>query len=280
MDSKAKLEKHYISLEQKDLLLKFLFKNYKLDLSEYSEASVRRRITKILYDYNLKDTESLCSYLSNRPDGKNEFLEKFTVNVTEMFRDPSFYGYLKSHVFPKLRKLETIKIWSAGCSSGEETISLAIILHEEGLLEKAQIIGSDISLSILNKAKKNSYPLRNAKAYKKAYLQAGGKYDLEQYYVSSGDCFAFESFLLNKIDYQYHNLLDSTYHQDFDLILCRNVLIYFQASLQSKVIDNFQKALISNKFLALGSKESILFYENRDIFQEINGENKIYKKLS
>ena len=181
------LEKHYISVEQKDFLLHFLKDNYRLDLHEYSEASVRRRITKILNDYQLKDTQQLTKYLANRPNGKNEFLEKFTVNVTEMFRDPSFYLFLKTNVFPKLKKRDTINIWSAGCSSGEEVISLAIMLYESGLLDKSQIIASDVSNAILNKAKANLYPGRNQKAYEKAYAQAGGKLELENYIISSGD---------------------------------------------------------------------------------------------
>lgn len=272
------LEKHYISIEQKEFLLSFLKEKFQLDLHEYSEASVRRRITKILNDYNFKNTEQLANYLLNRPSAKNEFLEKFTVNVTEMFRDPSFYLYLKESVFPKLKKLPEINIWSAGCSSGEEVLSLSILLHEAGLLDKCRIIASDISQSILEKAKQNLYAGRNLKAYSKAYLQAGGKFDLQEYVVSSGDKISFEPYLYKPIRFQQLNLLDPLFYNDFNLILCRNVLIYFQASLQNKVIGHFFNALKTNGFLGLGSKESILFYQGRDKFQELDGENKVYRK--
>ena len=240
INSNPNLEKLYISLEQKDYLLDFLLNQYQLDLSEYSEASVRRRITKMMNDLSLKTTEQLSSYLLNRPNGKNEFLQKFTVNVTEMFRDPSFFDFLKSNIFPKLNKLDSINIWSAGCSSGEETISLAIMLHEAGMLDKCNIIGSDISRAILKKAKANTYPARNVKGYSKAYEQANGKGKLDDYYVSSGDSISFEPFLLEKINYQPINLMNGIFYRHFDLILCRNVLIYFQASLQNKVLDNFK----------------------------------------
>lgn len=279
INSNSNQEKLYISLEQKDYLLDFLLNQYQLDLSEYSEASVRRRITKMMNDLNLKSTEQLSSYLLNRPNGKNDFLQKFTVNVTEMFRDPGFFDFLKTDVFPKLDKLESINIWSAGCSSGEETISLAIMLHEAGMLDKCNIIGSDISRSILKVAKSNVYPSRNFKAYSKAYEQANGSGKLDDYYVSSGDNISFEPFLLKKINYQPINLMNGIFYRHFDLILCRNVLIYFQASLQNKVLDNFNRALKPKSYLGLGSKESILFYQKRENFQEINGEHKVYRKL-
>lgn len=279
LNSNPNLEKLYISIEQKEYLLEFLLEQYQLDLNEYSEASVRRRITKMMNDLNLKTTEQLSSYLLNRPNGKNEFLQKFTVNVTEMFRDPEFFNFLKTDIFPKLNKLESINIWSAGCSSGEETISLAILLHEAGILDKCNIIGSDISRAILKKAKANVYPGRNVKGYTKAYEQANGAGKLDDYYVSSGDNISFEPFLLEKINYQPINLMNGIFYRHFDLILCRNVLIYFQASLQNKVLNNYYRALKPQGYLGLGSKESILFYQQRENFQEINGEHKVYRKL-
>lgn len=276
---KDHLEKHYISIEDKDYLLKFLLDSFDLDFSDYSEASVRRRFTKMLNDFGVKTIQELCKVLSLKPDGKDLFLSAFTVNVTEMFRDPSFYEHLRFNVLPKLKHLNEINIWSAGCSSGEEVLSLAIVLHEEGLLHKTRILGSDISLKVLNSARKNSYKARNLKAYKKAYLQAGGEGDLENYIITSGDNIAFENFLTQKVSYRQLNLLDTMFYNRFDLIVCRNVLIYFKAALQDKVIDHFHKALTSNGYLGLGSKESILFYQNRDWFQELDIENKIYRKI-
>ena len=274
-----KLEKHYISIDQKDHILQFLLKKYKLDLTEYSEASVRRRITKIINDYNLTSTQELGQLLLSKPNGKNEFLEKFTVNVTELFRDPTFYSSLRENALYKLRDQEEIMIWSAGCSSGEEVISLAILLHEEGLLHKTKIMGTDLSNVVLNKARKGQYPLRNLKAFKQAYIQMGGKSKIDEYYVTVGDTIIFENFLLENISYHQLNLLETIFEERFDLVICRNVLIYFKASLQNKVIGHFKKALKPNRYLGLGSKESILFYQDRDQFQEIDSENKIYQKI-
>ena len=196
-----------------------------------------------------------------------------------MLRDPSFYANIRTSILPKLKHLPEINIWSAGCSSGEEIMSLAIVLYEEGLLQKTRILGSDISPKVIKEAQDNVYKLRNLKAYKQAYLQAGGKRDLDDYIITTGEHISFENFLRDKVSFRQLNLLDTMFYSRFNLILCRNVLIYFNASLQNKIIDHFRLALTEDGVLGLGSKESILFYKQREWFQEVDVENKIYRRI-
>lgn len=274
------LEKHYISTSQKDRILDYLLDKYQLDLTEYSEASVRRRLTKMLNEFNLKDAEQLEVFLSETPDGKQLFIEKFTVNVTEMFRDPHFYRALDEKVLPHLRHKDKIRIWSAGCSSGEEILSLTILMHELGLLSKCSILGTDLNPKMLDIARSRTYKIRHVRTYFKPYVYAGGKYGLEKYFTTQGDQAIFDPFLYENVRLQTCNLLGRLENEHaFDLVLCRNVLIYFKSTLQDKVIENLNSNLTPGGFLGLGSKESIIFYENKSRYKQIDLESKIYQKL-
>lgn len=276
----SQLEKHYISVTQKDQILSFLRDTYDLDLTEYSEASVRRRLTKMLSEFGLKDVSELENFLSRKPDGRKVFIEKFTVNVTEMFRDPHFYTTLEKKVFENLQDQDTIRIWSAGCSSGEEILSLTILLHEINLLSRCRIIGTDLNSKILETAKSRTYKIRHISTYLKPYVYAGGRFDLEKYFTTHGENAIFHSFLHEQVEFKTHNLLDPLEGKpDFDLILCRNVLIYFKSTLQNKVIDNLEMHLKPGGYLGLGSKESIIFYENKSRLKDVDLESKIYQKL-
>lgn len=271
-------EKHYISVEDKDHLLQFLLTEYELDLREYSEASVRRRITKIISELNLANGEELIDFLRSREDGKQLFIQSFTVNVTEMFRDPEFYKTLTESVFPKLAKLDHIRIWSAGCSTGEELMSLAILLEESGLLEKTSLLGTDINPDVLEVASRGEYKVRHIKNYFKPYLYAGGKFGLEKYFTTKGDHVIFNPNLLSNATFEQVNLLGTLPEGHFDLICCRNVLIYFTGELQGRVLHCLSQKLNKKGFLGLGSKETLIFYRNRNTFQEIEVESRIYRK--
>ncbi|MGB0176855.1 MAG: CheR family methyltransferase, partial [Owenweeksia sp.] len=212
--------------------------------------------------------------------GEQIFIEKFTVNVTEMFRDPHFYKTLEEKIFPVLKQKDHIRIWSAGCSSGEEILSLSILLYELNLLHKCSILGTDINPKMLDIARSLTYKIRHIKTYFKPYLYAGGQHGLEKYFTTHGEHAIFNSFLHNNVRFKTFNLLDHlTEENPFDLVVCRNVLIYFKSTLQNKVIDNLCSNLKPGGFLGLGSKESIIFYENKSDFKEIDLESKLYQKL-
>ena len=273
------LEKNYISLEQKDLLLQFLSDNLDLHFQEYSESSVRRRISKILSELNLQTVEEYIKYLQRTENPREEFLERFTVNVTEMFRDPYFYSVIINEIEKHVEEKRAIKIWSAGCSSGEETLSLAILLKERNLLDKVSITGTDLSTSILKKAQSRTYKLRHMEYYDRAYREAGGKYDLEKYFEVNGENVIFDSDLCRPITFIENDLTTLPPSNDFDFVICRNVLIYFNAQLQDTILNKFTNSLNDNGYLALGSKESLIFFQGRDVFIEVEPESRIYKKV-
>jgi chemotaxis protein methyltransferase CheR len=273
------VEKNYVSLEDKDMLLDFLMKEKALDFREYSEASVRRRIAKILSELNINDVSTYIDYLRDEDGAMGQFIERFTVNVTEMFRDPSFYSTLAKTVLKDLQVKEKIKIWSAGCSTGEEVVSLAILLHENNLLNKTQILGTDLSDMVLETAKKRAYKVRHLESFNKAYTDAGGKHSLAEYYTINGEYGIMAEDLYRNISFEKHNLVGGLPNSGFDLIICRNVLIYFNANLQNKVITTFNKSLNPRGYLALGSKESVIFFNHRLQFKEVVQDSRIYQKI-
>ncbi len=274
-------EKNYVSIEEKARLLSYLQEHFRLDFRDYSEASVRRRFSKILNEHGLQSVDQYIDLLNEDENAIDLFLEKFTVNVTEMFRDPYCYEGLVTHSFPELRKKKKVKIWSAGCSSGEEVLSLAILLKEQQLLDKCSILATDLSPLVLETARQGIYQLRHLNSYGSAYLDSGGKKQLDHYYQRiNNDEARFSSDLLDHIEYRQHNLAEAPPADDFDLVICRNVLIYFNATLQNRVIDKLTASLIKGGDLFIGSKETILFYQQRQRYQELTPEIKLYRKLS
>ena len=276
MEQKSSI--HYVDIELKDQILEFVKSHFNVDLSDYSESSVRRRLAKLMHIYQLKTFSDFESLFLKMDDARNEFLKHFTVNVTEMFRDPQCFKAISTKVFPKLKKLEQINIWSAGCSTGEEALSLAILLHENDLLDKAQILATDISKEAIETARNGIYKVRHINTYLKQYVMAGGKFSLERYFTTVNDTVVFKDFLKEKIDYQVNNLITEKVNKGLDLILCRNLLIYFNANLQNAVLENFYQTLDKERFLVLGNKESIIFYEGRSRFEEIADETRIFRK--
>ncbi len=276
--AEANIEKNYISLEQKDRLLYFLREEYGLDFTEYAEASIRRRIAKILNELRFSDVGDYINSLLHNPFGKQVFLEKFTVNVTEMFRDPDAFEILNTRVLNQLRHKETFRIWSAGCSSGEEVLSLCILLYENGLLDKAEIIATDIAETVLQKAKWGRYTTRHVLTYEKAYRDCGGRNKLTDYYKELDGMVQFDPRLLKRVTFKAHNLMEQPTEEGFDLIMCRNVLIYFTASLQDRVLHHLDQALLPCGHIMLGSRESMIFYKNQQYFKEIEAATKIFRK--
>lgn len=273
------LEKNYISIEEKETLLDFLSSELNLHFKDYSESSVRRRISKILNEAHLENVEQYIKYLRSTENARERFLEKFTVNVTEMFRDPFFYSALMRSIEAMAKTKDHIKIWSAGCSSGEETLSLAILLEEKGLLDKVSILGTDLSSAIIKKAQQHTYKLRHVEYYEEAYKDAGGKYELSKYFTLNGEDVIFDSVLCRHTSFLENDLTTPPPSSEFDFIICRNVLIYFNAMLQDNILGKFTSCLNDGGYLALGSKESIIFFQDRELFVETEPESRIYKKV-
>ncbi|MBP9152570.1 MAG: protein-glutamate O-methyltransferase CheR, partial [Flavobacteriales bacterium] len=209
----------------------------------------------------------------------SRFLKEVTVNVTEMFRDPSFFASIRKNVLPELNKQEKLQIWHAACSTGEEVYSLAVLLHEASLLQRSTILGTDLNPEVLLKAKQGAYSERNFPEYIQNYERSGGKASLSEYYDSSHGNSVFKPFLKDKMTFSEHNLVTDGSFNKFNLIMCRNVLIYFQKPLQARVLHLFKNSLVTGGFLCLGSKESLLFSDDRLAFEVIDAKEKIYRKI-
>jgi chemotaxis protein methyltransferase CheR len=207
------------------------------------------------------------------------FLQRITVNVTEMFRDPEFYKVIRQKVLPVIASYPRIKIWHAGCSSGEEVFSMAILLHEAGLLQRSIIYATDINPYNIEKAKKGILPLDVMKEYVTNYLNAAGESDFASYYTAMYDHAIIRKDLRENIVFSLHNLVTDHVFNEFQLILCRNVMIYFNHELQNRVIRLFHSSLSSFGFLALGIKESLLFSDIKNKFEAVSSQEKIFKRI-
>ncbi|KIA92830.1 chemotaxis protein CheR [Pedobacter kyungheensis] len=267
-----------IDNEQVELLLNDVLETHGYDFLEYSHASIKRRITRL---YALDSFVSFAEFRYTVKTDKQyfkRFLEEITVNVTEMFRDPSFYKALRNDVLPVLGTYPFIRIWVAGCSTGEEAYSLAILLKELNLLNKSLIYATDINPSVLEKAKKGMFPLNYLKQYSENYLQSGGTKDFSTYYAANYSLAKFDESLSSKMIFSTHNLVSDHSFNEFQLILCRNVLIYFDKDLQHKVFNLFDNSIENLGYLALGSKESLDFWPKAKGYKRIKQE-KIWRKL-
>ncbi|RYD57729.1 MAG: protein-glutamate O-methyltransferase CheR [Sphingobacteriales bacterium] len=247
------------------------------DFTDYSRASLKRRLNRILVIDKLPSFAELRYRLRNDKSFLQHVVEEITVNVTEMFRDPGFYKSLRSDILPKLATYPLIRIWHAGCSTGEEVYSMAIMLEEAGLLHKSLLYATDLNPTVLEKANKAIYPLANMKLYSENYIQSGGTKEFSSYYTAQYDRVMFDQRLKSKVIFSTHNLVSDRSFNEFQLILCRNVLIYFDKVLQEKVFSLFDESLESLGYLALGSKETLRFSNITKNYKQ-HGKEKIWRK--
>ncbi|WP_295794173.1 protein-glutamate O-methyltransferase CheR [Mucilaginibacter sp.] len=267
-----------LSAEQVTEIIDLVRKVHGFDFSDYSKASLKRRLTRVMMIKKLEFYD-LKHVLVNDPDFFQDFLEEITVNVTEMFRDPTFYKALNTQVIPYLSTYQHIKIWSAGCSSGEEVYSLAILMEQSRLKDKAFIYGTDINTVVLKEARKGIYSYRAIKSYAENYQMAGLKGTLTDHFTILYDAATIHSELKANTLFSVHNLISDTIFNEFQLISCRNVFIYFETQLQEKILELFYKSLAPHGFLCLGSKETIRSEFFKKKFKAINQKENIYQKI-
>jgi chemotaxis protein methyltransferase CheR len=268
-----------IGIAELKKLTEIIKEKFGYDFREYAMSSFKRRVTRILELKKIPNIETLVSQVENNQFVKEDFLHEITVNVTELFRDPSFWRVMKM-VLPNLYlNQEKIRIWHAGCSSGEEVYSMLILLKEMDLMDKVEIIASDIDKCILAKAKEGKISLRNMELNEKNYIRYNPTGDLKKYFLYDKEYVYFDKELLSKVSFREINLADVKSFTKCDLILCRNVMIYFNQNLQNEVIKLFHDMLFNYGYLAIGSKESIIWSEYANKFLVINNEEKIYKKF-
>jgi len=267
-----------LSAEQVTELIDLVKKVHGFDFSNYSKASLKRRLSRVLMVKKLEYYD-LKHALLNQADFFQDFLEEITVNVTEMFRDPAFYKALNNQVIPYLSTYQHIKIWSAGCASGEEVYSLAILLELAKLKEKSFIYGTDINTVVLKEARLGIYSYRNIKSYAENYQLAGLKGSLTDHFTTMYDAATIHSELKTNTLFSVHNLISDTIFNEFQLISCRNVFIYFETALQEKILELFYNSLCPHGFLCLGSKETIRSETFKKKFKAINQKENIYQKI-
>lgn len=261
-----------------DILLEDIYRDYGYDFLQYSRASIKRRINRIMTNDRLASFAELRFALKHNSDFLQHFVEEITVNLTEMFRDPLFFRQLREEILPQLGTYPLIRIWIAGCSTGEEAYSMAILLKEANLDHKSLIYATDINPRVLETARNGVYPLSQIKTYSENYIESGGKQDFSSYYTANYELAKFNAELKRKMILSTHNLVSDTSFNSFQLILCRNVLIYFNKDLQERVFKLFDASLENLGYLALGSKETIRFSTIQHNFIAV-GDQKIWKKL-
>ncbi|OQP44557.1 chemotaxis protein CheR [Niastella yeongjuensis] len=251
---------------------------YGYDFTEYAEASVIRRISAFMDSNKIASLQDLGKMILKDETEFEHFIQEITVNVTEMYRDPLFYKSLRKNVVSRLATYPFIKVWIAGCSTGEEVYSMAILFREEGLLERTVIYATDINQDALQKARDGISSISNMKTYTENYLKAGGKNSFSDYYKAKYNSVMWDKSLRQNIVFSVHNLAMDRSFNEFQLILCRNVLIYFNQSLQNKVINLFYESLCPFGFIGLGNKESLLFSEKQKYFEEVDRKEKIFMR--
>ncbi|WP_316931122.1 CheR family methyltransferase [Flavobacterium subsaxonicum] len=261
-----------------EVLINEVFEYYGFDFSGYSRASLKRRVDRLLHLDGFRNFTELLSKVRSEPAYFKHMVEEITVNVTEMFRDPLFYNVLRTEILPIIGTKPFIRIWHAGCSTGEEVYSMAILLKELNLLHKSLLYATDINALVLDVAKKGIFPLQMMKQYSENYMASGGKKDFSHYYTANYGFAKFDSELSEKMVFSQHNLVSDGSFNEFDLILCRNVLIYFDKDLQDKALVLFDDSLAKLGYLALGTKETIKFSPLQNSFKQHNKE-KIWKKV-
>lgn len=261
-----------------DVLINEVYEYYGYDFSGYSRASFKRRIDRLYQIDGFAAFGQLLSKIRSDPGYVMHMVEEITVNVTEMFRDPLYYSVLRTGVLPQLATKPFIRIWHAGCSTGEEVYSMAILLREAGLLHKSILYATDLNPVVLETARKGVFPLRMMKQYSENYRTSGGKEDFSSYYTAHYGLAKFSEELSAKMVFSQHNLVSDRSFNEFDLILCRNVMIYFDKDLQDRALELFDESLAPLGYLALGTKETLKFSGLKKRYEQLNKE-KIWKKI-
>ena len=260
------------------LLLEGIYRRYGYDFRDYSLAHLRRRLRHRREISGFSDLGSMLHQVLNDRGVFEQLLRDLSINVTEMFRDPAAYRRVREDVVPLLKTYPFVKIWHAGCATGEEVYSMAILLHEEGLLERCRIYATDFNQVALKKAKEGVYPLEYVRQYSKNYQKSGGLASLADYFRSDNESMLLRSWLREQVLFADHNLVTDTVFSEVQLVVCRNVVIYFNRELQERIFNTFYQSLCPGGYLWLGSKESLKLLAIGEKFKDLYPEEKIFKK--
>jgi chemotaxis protein methyltransferase CheR len=261
-------------------LLETVYNRSGIDFRKYSLFSIKRRILDVLRSEQLKSVSALRERVVEDSDTLNRFILSISVIVTSMFRDPPFFIAFREKVVPLLRDYPFIRIWHAGCATGEEVYSMAILMEEEGLYDKCKLYATDLNKSALRKAREGIFPLKFMQEYTGNYINSRGKNSFSDYYLARYESAIFQQSLKRNIIFSQHNLVSDSVFNEFDVIFCRNVLIYFESSLQNCVHDLLYKSLAPRGILGLGDKETIKFSSHEQYYEELDAAMKIYRRIT
>lgn len=267
----------HVDLELR-LLMEAIFAKYSHDFRDYSGSSQRRRVLYALQQLGCDTISALQSKVLHDPSVFQKLLDILTIPFSEMFRDPGYFLALRQHVVPVLRTYPSLKVWIAGCSTGEEAYSMAILLREEGLLDRAMIYATDINPASLSKARQGIFPLASIQLFTANYQAAGGTAAFSDYYTAAYNAARFDPGLMDNVTFADHSLATDHVFSETHLVCCRNVLIYFNRKLQDRALGLFHESLCHRGFLGLGSKESLDFSSFADRFDPVLKSQRIFRK--
>jgi chemotaxis protein methyltransferase CheR len=260
------------------LLVEAIFLRYGQDFRDYAQASLKRRVLQAQQRMGAASISALQERVLHDADAFAGLLQYLTVPVSEMFRDPAYFLALRRHVVPVLRTYPSVKVWVAGCSTGEEPYSLAILLQEEGLLDRTILYATDINHASLDKARRGIFSLDHMQAFTRNYQRAGGTRSFSDYYTAAYDGALFDRGLRDSITFADHSLATDAVFSETQLVSCRNVLIYFNRKLQDRALGLFHESLAHRGFLGLGTKETLDFSAYADRFEPVSRPDRIYRK--
>jgi chemotaxis protein methyltransferase CheR len=259
-------------------LLDDIYAQYGYDFRGYARASLRRRLRQVTRHAGLASLAQLRRHVLDDGGAFQRLLDALTIHVSEMFRDPQFYAAFRTHVVPFIRTFPTLKLWVAGCASGEEPYSIAILLEEEGLYERTRLYATDLSPAALARARAGIYPVEQLKGYARNYQLAGGRDSLTRYFTVAHGHAAIARSLARHIHFAEHNLVSDEVFGEMNVVFCRNVLIYFDRQQQDASVDLMRRSLIRGGFLCLGTQESLRLTCHADAFEEIAAGSRIFRK--
>ena len=263
-----------------ELLLEGIYRHYGFDFRSYARSSLRRRLSKRAEAEGLSSISSLQDRVLHDPPTMERLLRDLSINVTAMFRDPAFFATFRSKVVPMLRTYPYLRVWHAGCSTGEEVYATAIMLREEGLLDRARIYATDMNETVLAEAQRGIFPLAKMQEYTTNYLRAGGARAFSEYYTAKYDGALFDHSLIENVLFTPHNLATDRSFSEFNVIFCRNVMIYFDKELKHRVLDLFTESLTNFGVLGLGKKESLALTPHEPRYQTVAPGEKLYRKVA
>ncbi|MBV8161087.1 MAG: protein-glutamate O-methyltransferase CheR [Acidimicrobiia bacterium] len=263
-----------------DLLADGIYETYGFDFRRYSRPSFRRRVWRRVDAEGLTTITGLLERVLHDPAAMKRLLSDLSVNVSAMFRDPGFFRVFRSKVVPQLLTYPFLRVWNAGCATGEETFSVAILLKESGLYDRTRIYATDMNEETLDQARSRSYPIAKMREYTANYIQGGGTRSFSEYYVADGDRVIFQPSLADNVVFAQHNLVTDRSFNEFHVIMCRNVMIYFDRDLQEHVHALLYESLIPLGVLGLGSRESLELSGQQETYEALDETERLYRKIS